>query len=134
MRMIHLLLTYRSKQSDAHKALSETISAQVSNFGPQQLEMKSVLSDQRDTAKRICLNTQRIIKQQASLGRSMSTQHTEVRDHLHFQARNQERAFPSQKSAATQIGINVQNANAQVEAILALQRSLAEFVFFICLV
>lgn len=59
----------------------------------------------------------------------MSTQHTEVRDHLHFQARDQERAFPSQKSAATQIGINVQNANAQVEAILALQCPLQSSYF-----
>ena len=87
--------------------------------------MKRKLSDQQDTAKRIRLDTQNIIENQASLAQSMSTQHTEVRDCLHSQARDQERAFASQSSATTQIAVNVR---AQIEAITALQKSLTGFV------
>lgn len=93
--------------------------------------MKRKLSDQQDTVKRICLDTQGIVvKNQASLAQSMSAQHTEVRDCLQSQARDQERAFASQSSATTQIAVNVQSTNAQVEAITALQQSLAGFVSF----
>ena len=110
-----------SKQHNAHKAMTKTI-------GAQQLELKRGLGDQRDTMKSICLDTGRIRDTQASLAQSMSTQHTEVRDHLHSQARDLESAFASQKSTTAPIGIDVQNANSQIQVIMALQKSLVEFV------
>lgn len=81
--------------------------------------------------ERICLEAQSIIKGQASRAQSLGTQDTEVRDSLHLLARDQERAVASQKCTTTQIGVDVQNVNGQVEAIMALQKSLAGFVFFI---
>lgn len=65
---------------------------------------------------------------QASLAQSMSSQHTEVRDHLRSQARDFESAFASQESTIAQIGIDVQNANSQIQVAMALQKSLVEFV------
>lgn len=124
MHKFQLILIYRSKQSDAHNALTKTIGAQVSDFGPQLLELKRGLSDQGDTIIQSIINTQ------ACLAQLMSTQHTEVRDHQHSQARNLESAFASQKSTTAQIGVDVQNTNTQLQALLALQHSLVGFVFF----
>lgn len=107
----------------------------MANFiGAQQLGLKRGLSDQRDNTKRIRLDTGKIRDNQASLAQSMSSQHTEVRDHLRSQARDLESAFASQKSATAQIGIDVQNANSQIQGIMALQKSLVEFVYIIYLI
>ena len=116
-----------SKQHNVHKAATKTI-------GAQQLELKRGLSDQQDTMKSICLDTGRIRDTQVSLAQSMSTQHTEVRDHLRSQARDLESAFASQKPTTAQIGIDVQNANSQIQVIMALQKSLVEFVSFTYLI
>lgn len=123
-----LLATLQVKQSGVHKALTETIGHQVSDFGPQQQEMNGALRDQRDTVNRLYLDTQNIIKTQTSLARSMTIENREVKEGLDTQIRDQERAFASQKSATTQIGINVQDTKAQVEAMMTLQQSLAGFV------
>ena len=103
-------------------------------IGAQQLRSKRRLIDQRDNTKRIRLDTGRIRDNQASLAQSMSSQHTEVRDRLRSQARDLESACASLKSTTAQIGIDVQNANSQIQGIVALQKSLAEFVSVIYLV
>ena len=99
------------------------------SIGAQQLGLKRGLSDQRDTTKRIRLDTGRIMDNQASLAQSMSSQHTEVRDHLRSQARDLESAFASQKSTTAQISVDVQNTNTQLQALLNLQHSFVGFVF-----
>ena len=122
MHTVQLVLIYRSKRNDAHEALIKTI-------GAQQLELERGLRDQRDTMKSIRFNTGRIRDNQAFLVESMSTRHTEVRDHLRSQARDLESAFASQRSTTVQIGVDVQNTNSQLQALLALQHSFIGFVF-----
>ena len=123
MHTVQLVLIYRSKRNDAHGALIKTVGAQISDFGPQLLELKKGLSDQGNTIIQSNINTQ------ASLVQLMSTQHTEIRDHQHTQARNLESAFASQKSTTAQIGVDVLESKTQLQALLALQSSFAEFVF-----
>ena len=96
--------------------------------------MKITSSDQRDTVRGVDLVTQSIIQKQTHLAQSMSTQHIEIGGHLRSQAQDQSRAFASQKFATTQISVDLQNIKIQVEAILALQQSLAGFVSFIPLI
>ena len=103
-------------------------------IGAQQLELKRGLSDQQDTMKSIRLDTGRIRDNQVYLAQLMSTQHTEVRDHLRSRARDLKSASASQKSTTAQIGIDIQNANSQIQVIMALQKSLVEFVSVIYLI
>ena len=124
MHTVQLVLIYRSKRNDAHEALIKAIGAQISDFGPQLLELKSGLSDQGDTI------IQSNINNHASLVQLMSTQHTEDREYQHTQARSLESAFASQKSNTTQIGVDVLENKTQLQTLLASQNSLAEFVFF----
>lgn len=73
---------------------------------------------------RIHLDTQSIVEAQASLARTMTIQHTEVKDNLDSQTRDQGRAFASHEAATTQIGMKFQDTKAQLEAMLTLQQSL----------
>ena len=98
------------------------------NIEAQQLGLKRRLRDQRDTTKRIRLDTGMIRDNQASLAQSMSSQLTEVRDLLNSQARDQERAFASQESIVAQTGIELQNMKALIETMVASQSSVVTCV------
>ena len=109
-----------SKQSHTHKALTETVGAQVSDFGRQLQKFERTYGDQQDTVIKTHLETQSILKKHDSLAQSMGTQHIEIRALLQSQAREQTRVRESQKSAVAQISDEIQ--------------TLSGFVFFLSLI
>ena len=118
-----------SKQSHIHKALTETIGAQVSDFGRQLQNIERKCGDQQDTVIATYLETQNILKKLDCSAQSRDTQHLEIRDLLQPQAQEQSRARESQKSHKAQISDNLSTLSAQIEAMIALQQSLSGFVF-----
>ena len=110
--------------------MTETMSTKVTEVSLQQQRVERTLKEQHDVAKWIYHDTQSMVGEQASMARSLAAQSTEIKDQVNVQGEEQGKAFAHQNSATMQINANVQNINAQIEALVALQQSFTGLVAF----